>query len=117
MSDLKNNLIPISFVNAFSSKDVSRTVEKSLNMLYGRRIGVVTTAQHIQMLETVKKILKRHKFIPVISDGDGRIYKKGQILGCNFSAGLKIADEVDSFLFVGSGTFHPVGLLLSSKKQ
>ena len=27
-----------------------------------------------------------------------------------------IGDHVDSFLFIGSGTFHPVGLLLSSKK-
>jgi 2-(3-amino-3-carboxypropyl)histidine synthase len=26
-------------------------------------------------------------------------------------------DKVDSFLFIGSGTFHPVGLLLSGKKQ
>jgi len=29
---------------------------------------------------------------------------------------MNIVDKVDSFLFVGSGNFHPVGLLLSSKK-
>ena len=29
---------------------------------------------------------------------------------------MNIVDKVDSFLFIGSGNFHPMGLLLSSKK-
>ncbi|GAG60621.1 unnamed protein product [marine sediment metagenome] len=110
-------LIPTIFINALSTNDVTKVVEKSISQLEGKRIGVVTTAQHIHTLNTVKEILEKYNFEPVISEGDERISVKGQILGCNFSAGMNIVDEVDSFLFVGSGNFHPVGLLLSSKKS
>ena len=110
------NLIPTAFINALSTKNISHIVKKSLIHLEGKRIGVVTTAQHIHTINIVKNILKRQNFESIISDGNNRINNKGQILGCNFSSGLKIADKVDSFLFIGSGNFHPVGLLLSTKK-
>jgi 2-(3-amino-3-carboxypropyl)histidine synthase len=114
--DVENFWIPTLFVNAFSTLDVSMVVEKAVPSLVGKRIGVVTTAQHVHMLEKVEKILRSHAFEPVIPEGDERIAVKGQILGCNFSAGMKVMEEVDSFLFVGSGLFHPVGLFLSTRK-
>jgi 2-(3-amino-3-carboxypropyl)histidine synthase len=113
---VENFWIPTLFVNAFSTLDVSRVVEKAVPSLVGKCIGVVTTAQHVHMLEKVEKILRSHAFEPVIPEGDERIAVKGQILGCNFSAGMKVMEEVDSFLFVGSGLFHPVGLFLSTRK-
>jgi 2-(3-amino-3-carboxypropyl)histidine synthase len=116
ISNLDYNVIPTIFINALSSKNITQVIEKSLVYLEGIRIGIVTTAQHVHTIKIVENILKKQNFISIISDGDKRIYKKGQILGCNFSAGLKIADKVDSFLFIGSGNFHPVGLLLSAKK-
>ena len=114
--DMENLWVPTVFVNALSNNDVTRVVEKSMPFLEGIKIGVVTTAQHLHMLDAVENILQEHNFKPFISDGDRRISVKGQILGCNFSAGINILDKVDSFLFIGSGNFHPVGLLLSSKK-
>jgi len=114
--NLGDDLIPTIFINAISLRDVSQIIKKSLSYLEGTRIGVVTTAQHLHKLDVVKNILKKHKFLSIISNGDARMSKKGQILGCNFSAGTNIADKVDSFLFVGSGNFHPLGLLLSAKK-
>lgn len=116
ISDLKTILIPTIFVNAFSSRKVTQAVEKSISLLVGTKIGIVTTAQHLHTLEIVEKILEKHNFKPIVCKGDNRISNKGQILGCNFSSGMYIADKVDSFLFVGSGNFHPVGLLISSKK-
>lgn len=114
--DAENFLIPTIFINAQLTTDVSKVVEKSITFLEGKTIGIVTTAQHIHMLDAAKNILQKHDFKPIVSSGDERISAKGQILGCNFSAGTNIVDSVDSFLFIGSGTFHPVGLLLSSKK-
>jgi 2-(3-amino-3-carboxypropyl)histidine synthase len=114
--DIENFWIPTIFINAVSTKDVTVVVEKSLPSLEGEKIGIVTTAQHLHTLEVVKSILKKHDFVSISSDGDERISEKGQILGCNFSAGTTIADKVDCFLFIGSGNFHPLGLLLSSKK-
>jgi 2-(3-amino-3-carboxypropyl)histidine synthase len=113
---VENFWIPTLFVNAISTLDVSPVVEKAVPSLVGTRIGVVTTAQHLPMLEIAEAVLKKHALEPVIPQGDERMGAKGQILGCNFSAGTSIANHVDSFLFIGSGMFHPVGLLLSTRK-
>ncbi len=116
MADVKNLWIPTVFVNAQSTLDVTKVVEKAVPSLQGKKIGLVTTAQHIHTLNTVVALLKKHHFEVLLANGDERITEKGQILGCNFSAGARIAQHVDCFLFVGSGTFHPVGLLMSTKK-
>jgi 2-(3-amino-3-carboxypropyl)histidine synthase len=116
IADVENFWIPTLFVNAQSTLDVSTVVEKAISSLEGKTIGLVTTAQHLHTLETAGRILQKHNLNPLIAEGDERITAKGQILGCNFSAGAKIADQVDCFLFIGSGTFHPVGLLMSTKK-
>jgi 2-(3-amino-3-carboxypropyl)histidine synthase len=116
IADVENFWIPTIFVNAQSTLDVSKVVEKAIPSLIGKKIGLVTTAQHLHTLETVEKILQQHGLEPFITEGDERIALQGQILGCNFSAGAKLAEQVDCYLFIGSGTFHPVGLLMSTKK-
>jgi len=116
ISDVKNFWIPTIFVNTQSVLDVSKVVEKAIPSLVGKKIGLVTTAQHLHTLENVKEILRKHNFEAFIAEGDERVSTKGQILGCNFSVGTKIAENVDCFLFIGSGTFHPVGLLMSARK-
>ncbi len=114
--DVENFWIPTIFINAQSTLDVSKVVEKAIPSLIGKKIGLVTTAQHLHTLEIVEKILRQHNLEPLFTSGDERIAEKGQILGCNFSAGEKLSESVDSFLFIGSGTFHPVGLAMSTKK-
>jgi 2-(3-amino-3-carboxypropyl)histidine synthase len=114
--EIENLWIPTTFINAISTMDVNNVVKKSLSFLEGKRIGIVSTAQHLHNLDDVEDILQKNDFDSIISSGDKRITEKGQILGCDFSAGMNIVDKVDCFLFIGSGTFHPLGLLLSSKK-
>ncbi len=116
IADVENYWIPTIFINAQSTLDVSKVVEKALPSLVGKKIGLVTTAQHLHTLETVQTILQHHGFETFLAQGDERIASKGQILGCNFSSGANLSDQVDCFLFIGSGTFHPVGLLMSTKK-
>ncbi len=116
IADVENFWIPTLFVNAQSTLDVSKVVEKAIPSLIGKKIGLVTTAQHLHTLETVQNILQHHGLEPYITKGDERITSKGQILGCNFSTGTNLTEQVDCFLFIGSGTFHPVGLSMSSKK-
>ena len=116
IADVENFWIPTLFINAQSTLDVTKVVEKAIASLEGKKIGVVTTAQHLHTLETIVTMLQKHGLEPQIADGDERITAKGQVLGCNFSAAVRVATEVDCFLFIGSGTFHPVGLLMSTKK-
>ena len=116
MPNIKEQPIPTIFINAQSNLDVTKIVEKTIPHLKGKKIGLVTTAQHIHTLPNVEKILTENKLNPIIGEGDDRIYSKGQILGCNFSAAKSIKDEIDSFLFIGSGNFHPLGLKLITSK-
>jgi 2-(3-amino-3-carboxypropyl)histidine synthase len=116
ISDVENFWIPTIFVNVQSTLDVSKVVEKAIPSLVGKKIGLVTTAQHLHTLEIVEAILRKHNLETFSVEGDERISTKGQILGCNFSVGTKMVENVDCFLFIGSGTFHPVGLLMSTRK-
>jgi len=114
--NIKNSKIQTLFVNAKSNLDVTKLIEKAIPYIKGKKVGLISTSQHTHMLNKAKKILLENKFEPLIGKGDSRIELKGQILGCNFSAAKSIADKADSFLFIGSGNFHPLGLILSTKK-
>jgi 2-(3-amino-3-carboxypropyl)histidine synthase len=108
--------IPILYVNTEFDKDISTVTLMACEKLIGKNIGIVTTTQHSHKINQVKEILKSNGFNPVIGIGDNRISFNGQILGCNFSSGINIIDEIDSYIFIGSGNFHPIGLLLATKK-
>jgi len=61
-------------------------------------------------------ILRAHGREPVIGFGDKRTKLQGQLLGCNVMAATKLMD-VDEYLFVGSGDFHPLALALETEKR
>ncbi len=113
---IKNYWIPSIFINAKSKLEISDVIEKAIPKLTGEKIGILTTAQHLHKISEIKKILKNKGFQPIASKGDGRISTEGQILGCNFTAAIQISESVDSFLFIGSGNFHPLGILISTSK-
>ena len=117
ISNIKNLQIPTLFINAISNLDVTKVIEKAIPIIKGKKVGLASTAQHIHMLDKAKKILVDKNFQPIIGKGDSRIELNGQIIGCNFSSAKSIADKIDTFLFIGSGNFHPLGLILSTKKQ
>ncbi|MBS3777772.1 MAG: diphthamide biosynthesis enzyme Dph2 [Candidatus Thermoplasmatota archaeon] len=108
--------IPIFFVNAKSTLSVSSVVNKSISKLSGTHIGLISTAQHLHQIDEIKDLLEKNSFSVVIGTGDNRLFFPGQVLGCNFTTATSIADEIDSFLFVGTGFFHPLGLLLATDK-
>jgi 2-(3-amino-3-carboxypropyl)histidine synthase len=99
------------FMEYYHDVDVGRAVIEALPLL-GRKVGVVTTVQHIHKLGDIVKILTGAGKEPLISRGDSRIAYPGQVLGCNFSA---VPDGIDSILFVGTGNFHPMGMRLARK--
>jgi len=108
--------LPILFVNAKSILPVTNVIENSVSIIPGRRVGLVTTAQHLHKIDHMKAVLEKKGFSVVIGTGDSRLYAPGQVLGCNFTAATSIADIIDSFLYVGTGIFHPLGLLLATEK-
>ncbi|MDG6218926.1 MAG: diphthamide biosynthesis enzyme Dph2 [Candidatus Thermoplasmatota archaeon] len=114
--NINNQSIPIFFVNALSTIPIEQVLKKSIPHLVGKQIGIITTAQYFQKRKDIKKILENNGFTITITKGDTRLSFNGHVLGCNFTSATRIAHDVDSFLFVGSGLFHPLGLLLSTNK-
>jgi len=71
------------------------------SLIREKRIGLLTTTQHLDSLDSVASRLEEIGKKPVIG---------GKILGCFAGNAEKIRDEVDCFLFIGSGMFHPLGI-------
>jgi len=113
---LADPMIPTIFINAESDLDLTFIIEKSISFFKGKKIGIVTTSQHVHNIEKIKNILIKKGFEPIVGQGDNRVELPGQILGCNFTSATSIAESVDEFVYVGSGNFHPLGLMLSCKK-
>ena len=101
--------VPTVFIEAFSKIDVKKDLEKSLPHLKDySKIGLVTTTQHLHLLNEIKDFYEDKGKEVVL--GKSPSTRKGQVLGCNFSS-IKDLD-VEIFLFIGSGNFHPLGINL-----
>ncbi len=80
------------------------------------RVGLVSTAQHVDMLQEIGAALGKDGYEVRIGKGDGRIKRPGQVLGCNVSAAKSVEADVDCFLFIGSGDFHPLAVAIGTGK-
>lgn len=102
------------YIEARSSVDLEKVVRKAIPLLEGKRIGLITTVQHVHKLEGIRSLLEEAGKEGMISEGDSRITYPGQVLGCNFSAAF--AGDCDAYLYIGGGEFHPIGVALGSEK-
>ena len=107
--------VPTIFVPAFADVEVVPVLEKNLKEIkkLGKKIALVTTAQHIHELEKAREFLENNGFEVLIGRGDSRVSWPGQVLGCNFSAARVNAEGV---LFIGAGYFHPLGVAVATRK-
>ncbi len=71
-----------------------------------KRIGLVTNIQHLHLLDEIAEKLKSINKEAIIG---------GQILGCWTPNAVKIENNIDAFLFVGSGIFHSLALKTEKK--
>lgn len=81
------------------------------------RVGLLATVQYLGLIPVVKDILESSGREVRVGVGDRRICHPGQVLGCNSSAAEAVADEVDSFLFLGEGDFHPLAAAFGVEKK
>ena len=100
----------IIFIPCYSKKDPCNAVKKALDsgkLTAYKKIGLVATAQHINQRERIEDILKKNS---------KEVFFGGQVLGCDQVNAKTIENEVDAFLYIGSGRFHPTGIAISTKK-
>jgi 2-(3-amino-3-carboxypropyl)histidine synthase len=113
---LKHEKVPTVYIEARATVTVEAAVVSSLLLLAGyNKIGLATTVQHVQTLDTVRELLVRAGKAVVIGD-TGRLAYPGQVIGCDFSNVKSVAADVDAFLFIGGGRFHALGVALATSK-
>ena len=105
--------IPTMFIEAYANIDIKKLIGNSLELLDNySKIGLVTTTQHLNQLTEIKDYLEDNGKEVILNSSKNT--RKGQVLGCNFSS-IKNLD-VEVYLFVGSGNFHPLGVYLFTKR-
>jgi len=103
------------YIEARMRADVREAVERAADLLSAKRIGVVTTVQHVHRMKDMVEVLGGWGIEAVVQEGGGRTRYPGQVLGCNYEAARNM--DVEEYLFVGTGQFHPLGVALATKKR
>ena len=104
--------VPVLFIESYSKVDALKSLEEALVLLENySKIALVTTTQHLHILDEIKDYLEDNGKEIVI--GSSKSLRRGQVLGCNFSSIKNIDSE--ACLFVGTGNFHPLGIHLFTK--
>ena len=104
------------YIEAKAKKSVKNAVKKAIpNLKQWKKIGLVTTVQHVHKLDDAKKLLLEVGKTVVVGDA-GETKYAGQILGCNYSNAKAVSREIDAFLFIGGGKFHALGIALVTAK-
>jgi len=95
---------------------IEEVINRAIPLLEGTKIGLVSIAPYIHQIETAATLMIKQGLSPLIGKQSRRTGTDGQILGCDLSAGIALADRIDSYLYIGDGMFHPLGLALTTKK-
>ncbi len=90
--------------------DVERLAERIARAGLPKRVGLVASVQHLDLVAPLTRALAPRGISLVVGTGDRRLAYPAQALGCNYTGAEAIAGDVDAFLFLGTGTFHPIGL-------
>jgi 2-(3-amino-3-carboxypropyl)histidine synthase len=103
------------FLEARMNEDLKEVAAKAAKVLKAKKVGVTTTIQHVHKLGQALDALKEHGIQASIGPSGGRIAQAGQVLGCNYSTARSL--DVEEYLFIGTGRFHPLGIALATGKR
>lgn len=99
--------IPVYHVPFRLDREFEPILEEQADRIEEESIGVVTTTQHLHQLDDIVAWLNDHGFDAVKGESGSRVKNQGQVLGCDAGAAAAVQGEVEAFLYVGSGRFHP----------
>ena len=112
MLNLEKNVF---MIDAFDDVTFDSVAAKCAEMLHGKTVSLVTDSQHLNQVNSVKKILEENGIAVKIGKGKGQL-NDGQVFGCEFYPAMEIRDQVDANVFMGQSNFHASGLALSTNK-
>jgi len=103
------------FLEARMPLDLKEVVKRSVPLLSSRQVGVSTTVQHLQELPNALVALAELGIEGSLGRPQGRLKYPGQVLGCCYSSAVSL--DVEEHLFIGTGSFHPLGLALATGRR
>ncbi len=103
------------FLEARMMDNPGVVVEKAIPTFKSKRIGVTTTIQHVHRLDEALQVLLEHGIEGMLGPAGGRVKHPGQVLGCCYSTARGL--DVEEYLFIGTGRFHPLGIALCTGKR
>ena len=80
-----------------------------------RSIGLVTDSQHLEQIESVRKILEQSGLNVIIGQGKGQL-NNGQVFGCEFYPAYDVKNQIDAYVFLGQSMFHAASIAMSTEK-
>lgn len=103
------------FLEARMREDLREAVEKAVQILTASKVGVTTTIQHVHKLGQALDVLKMHGIVGMVGPAGERVKYPGQVLGCSYASARVL--DVEEYLFIGTGQFHPLGIALATGKR
>jgi len=113
------------FIEARSKQNLKAAAKAALPKLKKyKKIGLATTVQHVSQLDNARKELEKAGKETFIGELPEELPKKqgiyshysGQVLGCDVISAKSIEGEVDCFLYLGTGEFHPIYIAILTEK-
>lgn len=80
--------------------------------LLPKRVGLLTTTQFRSWMPAIREHLEVKGHEVHIGGPDRRVAYAGQLLGCDYHTATVIAGQVDGYLYIGTGDFHPLGVAI-----
>ncbi|HWM51076.1 MAG TPA: diphthamide biosynthesis enzyme Dph2 [Thermoplasmata archaeon] len=80
--------------------------------LLPKRVGLLTTTQFRHWLPAIKEHLEKKGHAIRIGEPDRRVAYAGQLLGCDYHTATIVEKDVDGYLYIGTGDFHPLGVAI-----
>jgi 2-(3-amino-3-carboxypropyl)histidine synthase len=106
------------YIEAKSNVSIDEPLKEALKLLAKeRRIGLAMVVQHTDQLSHAARILRGAGKEPHIGKVSGHATYDGQVLGCDYSTSISIANEVDAYVLIGGGDFHAMGIQLATGKR
>lgn len=103
------------YIEASMELDIGERLTAVVDEL-GNNIGILATVQYLGCIPQAERVIRDSGRCAFVGRGDGRTAYPGQVLGCNCTSAHSVAGEVDEFLYIGEGDFHPLAAAFGAGK-
>lgn len=104
-------------INAYDDVSFDKVAYKFASDMKGkiRAISLLTDSQHLEQVESVRRVFEDLGYRVIIGRGKGQL-KDAQVFGCEFYSAWNVQKQVDAYVFIGQSQFHAASVAMSTEK-